>query len=153
MTFYSRRFRIPFEEVLNKVIQNLKSQGFAIISNIDLQETFKQKLKVEFRHYKILGACNPLFAYRAVSLESHAGALLPCNIVIQEHENGEVEVSAVNPLESMNNGSKTTGLKDLSTEIGIRLRASIDYIQKEIASKECDVVNEKKGNYSCFIPG
>jgi uncharacterized protein (DUF302 family) len=131
MAYYSRKLKMPFHEVLNKVTQNLQLQGFAVITTIDMQDTFQKKLNVNFRNYRILGACNPQFAYKAISLESHLGVMLPCNIVIQEHENGEVEISAINPLENLDKTFNTTALADLATEIGIRLRAAIDYIQRE----------------------
>ena len=88
-------------------------------------------MNVNFRNYRILGACNPQFAYKAIALESHMGVMLPCNIVVQEHENGEVEVSAVNPLENLDKTFNTTALADLATEVGIRLRAAVDYIHRE----------------------
>ena len=131
MAYYSRKLKMPFQEVLNRVTQNLQLQGFGVITTIDLQDTFQKKLNVHFRNYKILGACNPQFAYKAVTLESHMGVMLPCNIVVQEHENGEVEVSAINPLENIDKTFNTTARADLATEIGIRLRAAVDYIHRE----------------------
>lgn len=131
MAYYSRKLKMPFQEVLTRVTQNLQLQGFGVITSIDVQDTFQKKLNVTFRNYRILGACNPQFAYKAISLESHMGVMLPCNIVIQEHENGEVEISAINPLENLDKTFNTTALADLATEIGIRLRAAIDYIQRE----------------------
>jgi uncharacterized protein (DUF302 family) len=131
MAYYSRKLKLPFQEVLTKVTQNLQLQGFGVITTVDLQDTFQKKLNIRFRNYRILGACNPNFAYKAISLESHMGVMLPCNIVIQEHENGEVEVSAINPLENLDKTFNTTSLTDLATEIGIRLRAAVDYIHRE----------------------
>ena len=131
MAYYSRKLNMPFQEVLIKVTQNLQLQGFGVITTIDVQDTFLKKLNVSFRNYRILGACNPQFAYKAISLESHMGVMLPCNVVVQEHENGEVEVSAINPLENLDNTFNTTGLADLAIEIGIRLRAAVDYIHRE----------------------
>jgi uncharacterized protein (DUF302 family) len=131
MGYYSRKLKMPFHEVLNKVTENLQLQGFAVITTIDVQDTFQKKLNVNFRNYRILGACNPQFAYKAISLESHMGVMLPCNVVVQEHENGETEVSAFNPLENLDKTFNTTALADLATEIGIRLRAAVDYIHRE----------------------
>ena len=122
---------MPFQHVLNKVTENLEHQGFGVITTIDVQDTFRKKLNVGFRKYKILGVCNPEFAYKAISLESHMGVMLPCNVVVQEHENGEVEVSAINPLETLDKTLNTSQLIQLATEIGIRLRAAVDYIQRE----------------------
>src|SRR5688572_748493 len=131
MAYYSRKLKMPFQEVLEKVTQNLEHQGFGVVTTIDVRDTFKKQLNVGFRNYKILGACNPLFAYKAISLESHMGVMLPCNIVVQEHENGEVEVSAINPLENLDRTFNSTQLTELATEIGVRLRAAVDYIQRE----------------------
>ena len=131
MAYYSRTLKMPFQQVLNKVTENLEHQGFGVITTIDVQDTFQKKLKVGFRKYKILGACNPQLAYKAISLESHMGIMLPCNVVVQEHENGEVEVSAINPLENLDRTLNSTQLTQLATEIGVRLRAAVDYIQRE----------------------
>ncbi len=128
MAYYSRKLKMPFQDVLDKITQNLEHQGFGVVTTIDVRDTFKKKLNVGFRNYKILGACNPLFAYKAISLESHMGVMLPCNIVVQEHENGEVEVSAINPLENLDKSLDTTQLVGLATEIGVRLRAAVDYV-------------------------
>jgi len=130
MAYYSRKLKMPFQEVLEKITQNLEHQGFGVVTTIDVQDTFKKKLNVGFRNYKILGACNPLFAYKAISLESHMGVMLPCNIVIQEHDNGEVEVFAINPLENLDKTFNTTPLEDLAREIGVRLRAAVDYVYR-----------------------
>lgn len=124
--YYSKKMNKPFDEVLSKITQTLQQQGFGIITNIDIKDTLKQKLNVNFRNYKILGACNPNFAYKAISLESHIGLMLPCNIVVQQHENGEVEVSAVNPLEAIDSAFSSTNLSDIATEVGNRLRTAID---------------------------
>lgn len=101
---------------------------------------------MDFRNYKILGACNPQFAYKAVSLESHMGIMLPCNVVVQEHENGEVEITAVNPLENMDQALNTTILKDLAIEIGIRLRAAIDHIQRDYIRDRNQLLLEKNAD-------
>jgi uncharacterized protein (DUF302 family) len=130
MAYYSRKLKMPFQEVLNKITQNLQLQGFGVITTIDVQDTFQKKLNISFRNYKILGACNPRFAYKAISLESHMGVMLPCNVVVQEHENGEVEVSAINPMENLDNFNSGP-LADLAIEIGVRLRAAVDYIHRE----------------------
>lgn len=131
MPHYSRKLALPFQDVLEKVTKNLQQQGFGIITAIDMKDTFKQKLNVDFRNYKILGACNPQFAYKAISLESHIGLMLPCNVVVQEHENGEVEVTAVNPLEAIDKGMRTPLLNDLAREVDNRLRAAIDDLHRQ----------------------
>jgi len=131
MSYYTRKLALPFQDVLEKVTKNLQQQGFGIITTIDMKDTFKQKLNVDFRNYKILGACNPQFAYKAISLESHVGIMLPCNIVVQEHENGEVEVTAVSPLDTLDKGMRTVLLNDLAREVDNRLRAAIDDLHRQ----------------------
>jgi uncharacterized protein (DUF302 family) len=131
MAYYSRKLKMPFQDALNKVVQNLKVQGFGIVMTIDVPQTL-QALHQPFRNYKILGAYNPNFAYKAITMESHAGVMLPCNIVVQEHENGEVEVSAINPLEDFVRPFSETGLADVAIETGIRLRAALDYLNKSL---------------------
>jgi len=135
MSYYSRTLKLPFTEVVRRVTHNLKEQGFGIVTSIDIQDTFKQKLNVGFRNYKILGACNPQFAYTAISVESHVGVMLPCNIVVQEHENGEVEVSAINPLETIERVFTAPQLRDLARDAGNRLREAIDNLHREIPEK------------------
>jgi uncharacterized protein (DUF302 family) len=135
MSYYSRKLKLPFEEVVKRVTHNLQEQGFGIVTTIDMQDTFHRKLNVGFRNYKILGACNPKFAYKAISIESHIGVMLPCNIIVQEHENGEVEVSAINPVENIEGVFTDPQLKELATEAGNRLREAIDNLHREIPEK------------------
>ena len=127
MTYYSRKFKMPFQEVLEKITENLEHQGFAVITTIDFRDPFKRKLNIRFRNF---GSCNTLFAYEPISHESHTRTMLPCNIVIQEHETGEVEVSANNPLENLQKSFKTTHPVTLATEIGIRLRAAVACVHR-----------------------
>jgi uncharacterized protein (DUF302 family) len=136
MAHYSRKLNIPFNEVLSKITETLQQQGFGIITTIDIKDTLKQKLNVDFRNYKILGACNPNFAFKAISLESHIGLMLPCNIVVQQHENGEVEVSAVNPLETIDSAFGSSNLKDIATEVSNRLRTAVDDLQREVSNSK-----------------
>ncbi len=90
-----------FDEAIELVTEALKKEGFGILSEIDVQATLKKKIDVDFKKYKILGACNPQFAYKSLQHEDKIGVFLPCNVVVEEHENGEVEVSAVDPVASM----------------------------------------------------
>jgi uncharacterized protein (DUF302 family) len=130
-SYYSRKLNIPFDQAVQKVTQNLQQQGFGIITNIDLRDTLKQKLNVDFRKYKILGACNPEFAYKAVSLESHMGLMLPCNIIIQEHENNEIEVSAISPLGAIDNENPSPQLREIANEVNNRLRTAVDDLHRD----------------------
>ncbi len=90
-----------FEETIEKVTEELKKEGFGVLTEIDVKETLKKKLDVDFRKYRILGACNPPLAYKALSNEENIGVMLPCNVIVQEKEGGVVQVSAINPMESM----------------------------------------------------
>jgi uncharacterized protein (DUF302 family) len=99
--YFSKITDASFEEVLTKVADELTKEGFGILTEIDVRETLKKKLDVTFQKYKILGACNPPFAYEALQLENKIGMLLPCNIIVQELPNGKVEVAAIDPVQSM----------------------------------------------------
>lgn len=90
-----------FEKVVSDVTEALKQEGFGILTEIDVQQTLKQKLGVDFRKYCILGACNPPLAHQALQVEDKIGAMLPCNVVVQETDDGKVAVSAVDPIASM----------------------------------------------------
>ena len=100
--YYSKTLvGVSFDEAEKRVTEQLKSEGFGILTEIDVSGTFKKKLDVDFKKYKILGACNPQFAYKALQAEDKAGVFLPCNIIVEEQENGNIEVSAVSPVASM----------------------------------------------------
>lgn len=90
-----------FQEVTEIVKNELKTEGFGVVSEIDISETLKNKINVDFKKYRILGACNPHYAYRALQAEDKIGLFLPCNVIVVEHEEGVVEVSAVDPVASM----------------------------------------------------
>ena len=92
---------IQFPEARSKVIEALKQEGFGVITQIDLQSTFKSKLDVQVRPYEILGACNPDYAYKALQSDSKLGVFLPCNVLLEENEQGEIEVSAIDPQAAM----------------------------------------------------
>jgi uncharacterized protein (DUF302 family) len=98
MEYYlTRLVDYSYAEALPRVVEALKAEGFGILTEIDAQATIKNKLGIDWRPYKILGACNPQFAHRALTLEDKLGVLLPCSVVVQEHAGGQVEVSAMNP--------------------------------------------------------
>lgn len=102
MTYhFSKTLRVPFETAISRVTEALKQEGFGILTEIDVQQTLKKKLDLDFRPYRILGACNPPLAYQALQAEDKIGTMLPCNVVVQELESGVVEVSAVDPVASM----------------------------------------------------
>jgi len=99
--FFSRTLDMPFEAAVDHVSQNLKEEGFGILSDIDVQAKMKEKLGKDFRKYRILGACNPSFAWEALQIEDKIGTMLPCNVIVQEAKPGQVEVAAIDPVASM----------------------------------------------------
>lgn len=99
--FSTKLNNVSFDEAIIRVTAELKKEGFGILTQIDVKETLKAKIDVDFRRYKILGACNPGLAHKALRTEDKIGVFLPCNVVVQEHESGEIEVSAVDPVSSM----------------------------------------------------
>ncbi len=121
----SKSIQGSFREAIEKVTAALQAEGFGIITTVDLKEKFKEKLDKDFRNYTILGACNPAIAYKAIQLEDKIGVMLPCNILVQEHPQGQVEVSAVNPLASI--GSiENESLSAIGGEVNEKLQAVID---------------------------
>jgi len=99
--YFSKTLNESFDSVREKIEANLKKFGFGIVSEIDIDRKFKEKLGIDFRRYKILGACSPKHAYQAVSAEEHIGLMLPCNILIQETTSNSVVVSVIDPVASM----------------------------------------------------
>ena len=121
---FSKRLDVPFDTAVTHVIEGLKREGFGILTEIDVKSTLKNKLGENFRPYRILGACNPLLAFRALQLEDKIGTMLPCNVIVQEHHDG-VEVSAVDPVASMQ-AIENTGLADVAKEVRAKLKKVID---------------------------
>ena len=114
-----------FEEAIDKVTGELKKEGFGIITEIDVKKTLKEKMNVEFRNYRILGACNPTYAYIALQAENKIGAMLPCNVVVQEKDDGGIEVSAIDPVASML-AVKNEELQDIAKTIQGKLQKVIE---------------------------
>jgi uncharacterized protein (DUF302 family) len=98
--YFSKTLNTTFDGAIARVTAELKKEGFGVLTEIDVKETLKKKLNADFRNYKILGACNPPFAYQALQAEDKIGAMLPCNVIVQETTGG-VEVAAVDPIASM----------------------------------------------------
>ena len=121
---FSKRLDVPFDTAVTHVIEGLKREGFGILSEIDVKSTLKNKLGENFRPYRILGACNPLLAFRALQLEDKIGTMLPCNVIVQEHHDG-VEVSAVDPVASMQ-AIGNPGLAEVAKEVQARLKRVVD---------------------------
>ena len=116
-TYHLSKYSVlPFNDTVEKITEALHEEGFGIITTIDLRETFKNKLNEDFRGYMILGASNPRFAYEALLEEDKVGVFLPCNVVVQEHDNGKVEVSIIDP-EEMMRPVNNLNLKTFATQV------------------------------------
>lgn len=113
-----------FDQVIEKVTEELKKEGFGVLTEIDIKATLKKKLDVDFYNYTILGACNAPFAYKALLAEDKIGTMLPCNVIVQEREKGTIEVSAVDPAASMQAIQNDT-LVEVATEIRAKLNKVI----------------------------
>lgn len=98
---FSKTVALGFDDAIAATKEALRHHGFGVLTEIDVQSTLKKKLGVDFRPYRILGACNPEMAFQALQAEDTVGTMLPCNVVVQQHENGHVEISAVDPVASM----------------------------------------------------
>lgn len=123
--YFSKVLDISFDEAIDKVTKELKEEGFGILTEIDVKETFRKKLDVDFRKYRILGACNPQLAHKAISAESRIGTMLPCNVIVQETENGKTEVSAVDPVASMTS-VENEDLGSIAGEVREKLKTVIE---------------------------
>lgn len=117
-----------FDKAIEQVTSELKKEGFGVLTEIDVKETLKKKIDVDFKKYKILGACNPEYAYKALKNESKIGVFLPCNVIVEEHENGDVEVSAVDPIASMMS-VENEELGCVATEIRAKLERVIKSLE------------------------
>jgi len=125
--YFCKTIAGSFENAIQKVTEALKAEGFGILTEIDIKATLKKKLDVDFYNYKILGACNPPYAYKALQAEDKIGTMLPCNIIVQEKVPGQVEVSAVDPVASMR-AIENEELADIATEIRARLQKVIEQL-------------------------
>jgi len=114
-----------FDEAVEKVTEELKKEGFGVLSEINIHEKLKEKLDVDFRKYRILGACNPPKAYEALQIENKIGTMLPCNVIIQELDDGKTEVAAVDPAVSMM-AVESPELENIAKEIRTKLQKVID---------------------------
>ena len=114
-----------FDEVIEKTTQCLKEEGFGILTEIDIKTTLKKKLDVDFPNYRILGACNPSFAYKALQAENKIGTMLPCNVIVRETEAGDIEVAAIDPMVSMM-GVKNDKLAIIAEEVRNKLQKAVN---------------------------
>ncbi|MBU3971961.1 MAG: DUF302 domain-containing protein [Alphaproteobacteria bacterium] len=125
--FHARTIKGDFDAVLERTRDALQTQGFGVLTEIDVQATLKAKIGEDFRPYRILGACNPVMAHEALKMEPHVGVMLPCNVVVQQ-AGADVEVFAVDPAASMG-AIENPELLAHAEQVGVRLRAAIDAIQ------------------------
>ena len=123
--YFSKIVSSDFDTAIEKVTAALKEEGFGILTEIDIKATFKKKLDVDFRPYKILGACNAPFAYKALQSEEKIGTMLPCNVIVRETENGQIEVAAVDPIASMQ-AIENEALGEIAGTVRERLKKVVD---------------------------
>ncbi len=128
MTYYvSKVLDLPFEKAVARVEEELKREGFGVLTEIDVKKTLKEKLGVDFKRYLILGACNPELAHRALQAEDKIGLMLPCNVVVEEDGAGGIEVAAVDPVASML-AVENEALREIGREVRARLKTVISRI-------------------------
>lgn len=123
--YFNKTIASDFESVKKRVIEELGKEGFGILSEIDVKATFEKKLEIDFRKYQILGACNPKFAHKAITAEDKIGTMLPCNVILQELENGDIEVAAINATASMQ-AVENSKVAEIAKEISGRLKKVVD---------------------------
>ena len=122
--YFNKLVDISFDEAITRVTEELKKEGFGVLTSIDVKETLKNKLDVDFRRYRILGACNPPFAYKALLAEDKVGLMLPCNVVVQETPQGGIEVAAIDPAASMQ-AIENDKLREVAATIRGKLKSVI----------------------------
>jgi uncharacterized protein (DUF302 family) len=126
MTYhFTKTVDLPFEEAVDAAVKALAEKGFGVLTTIDVKTTLKKKLDVEFRPYTILGACNPKFAHQALQLEDKIGTMLPCNVIVQQRDDGKVEISAVDPVASMQS-IENPRLGSVANEVRALLKGAVD---------------------------
>ncbi|WP_308990889.1 DUF302 domain-containing protein [Mariniflexile litorale] len=123
--YFNKTLNGNFDQIIEKVTEELKKEGFGILTEIDVKETLKNKLEIDFKRYKILGACNPVYAHKALLAEDKIGTMLPCNVIVQEISTGIFEVAAVNPMASMQS-VENEDLAKIAEEIQSKLKSVIE---------------------------
>lgn len=123
--YFSKILNVSYNEAITKVTDGLKKEGFGILTEIDVKEAMKNKLDVDFRPYKILGACNPPYAYKALQNEDKIDTMLPCNVIVQETLNGKIEVAAIDPVASMQ-AVENPALKEIAEEVQGKLKRVVE---------------------------
>jgi uncharacterized protein (DUF302 family) len=123
--YFTKIVDLPFEETLQRVTDQLKKAGFGVLTEIDVKATLKKKLDVDFRNYRILGACNPPFAYRALQTERMVGTMLPCNVIVQEVNEHQTEVAAIDPVASMQ-AIDNPVLAEIAGQVRLKLKSVVE---------------------------
>jgi len=123
--YFNKTLNISFENAIALVTEELKKEGFGIMTEIDVKEALKKKMDVDFRKYRILGACNPPYAYKALQTEDKIGTMLPCNVIVQELDDGQVEVAEIDPIASMQ-AVENTSLWTIAEEVQQKLKSVIE---------------------------
>ncbi len=125
--YFSKTVQTTFGDAVSRVIEELKKEGFGVLTDIDVKETLRRKLNVDFRNYRILGACNPHYAYQALQAEDKIGTMLPCSVVVQEIEGVGAEIAVIDPVASMQ-AVKNSRLEEIAGQVRAKLRAVIDKV-------------------------
>jgi uncharacterized protein (DUF302 family) len=125
--YFNKVLGIAFDEAIVKVTEELKKEGFGVLTEIDVKGALKKKLNVDFRKYRILGACNPQYAYQALQAEDKIGTMLPCNVIVQEREDGKVEIAAIDPVASMQS-VQNESLSEIATTVQSKLKQVIENV-------------------------
>jgi len=123
--YFSKTVEMSFDEAVGKVTEELKKEGFGILTDIDVKETLKKKLNVDFKKYRILGACNPPFAHKALQAEDKIGLMLPCNVVVEETADRKIEVAAIDPVASMQ-AIENPRLREVAEQVRDKLKRVIN---------------------------
>lgn len=125
--YFNKVVDMVFDEAIDKVTEELKKEGFGVLTEIDVKQALKKKLDVDFRKYRILGACNPQYAYQALLAEDKIGTMLPCNVIVQETEDGTVEIAAIDPVASMQS-VQNESLGEIATTVRSKLKQVIENV-------------------------
>lgn len=125
--YFEKTLNCSFEEAVKRVTEELKKEGFGVLSEINIHEKLKEKLGVDFRKYRILGACNPAFAYKALQEEDKIGTMLPCNVIVQQISENQTEIAAVDPMASMQ-AVENENLGEIANEIKAKLEKVIENV-------------------------
>jgi len=125
--YFNKIVNVSFDEAIEKITEELKKEGFGILTEIDVKAAFKKKINVDFRKYRILGACNPQYAHKALLAEDKIGTMLPCNVIVQEKEDGKIEIAAIDPISSMQ-AVENENLGEIAKEVQTKLKRVIENI-------------------------